>query len=70
MITFDRYDEEVIYDVTLVTGKTYRGTFAHTDGGMPEGWVSFDLYSSDENAPERWIHLNPAHVVSVQVWLD
>lgn len=65
-----RYDEEVIYDVALVTGVTYRGQFRDTDGGIPEGWASFDLYEPDRELEPRWIHFNPAHIVSVRVWID
>ena len=62
------YDQEVIYDITLVTGQKYRGNFRPpgSDIACPRGWVSFDLYDDPQ---EAWIHLNPSHIVSVQVWL-
>ncbi len=67
--TFD-YDPEVIYDVAIVNGTTHRGKFSATDTTQPSGWASFDLYEPDESKPQRWLHLNPAHIISTSVWLD
>jgi hypothetical protein len=68
---FRSHDEEVICDVVLVTGKSVRGQFSYVDNGTPPGWASFTLYDNgDDRQPERWLHINPAHIVSIQVWLD
>jgi hypothetical protein len=69
---FGTHDPEVICDVTLSTGETVRGNFNYVDGACPPGWASVTLYDEPETRdtmPERWKHINPAHIVSVEVWL-
>jgi len=67
---FAPHDPEVICDVSVSTGRKYRGQFSNVDGACPDGWASLTLYDNgDDRQPERWLHINPAHIVSVEVWL-
>jgi hypothetical protein len=65
---FAPHEPEVICDVTLSHGRTVRGMFSNVDVAVPRGWASLTLDDGgDERKPERWLHINPAHVVTVEV---
>lgn len=69
-LTHESFDEQVIYDVVLSDGRKLRGYFRE-DHGVPGGMISLTIYDGgDVTQPERWIYLNPAHIVSVQIWFD